>query len=181
MPKAKKRANAAAALLKAVGKPKNINTVEVEEKPCVKAWLKLREEERANVVAELADALTKLAADPEWHDIKSSAWNYKYEFTQMVALGKAIDRMIRARLPLTETTLTQLARICVDRADFSVKHLTSQLEHYGKSQVVGEELRAAMVAITTRFSWSDYDAVRARLAWLIAPAQAERVGVAPST
>ena len=181
MPKPKKRANAATALLKAIGKPKNINTVDVETQPCVLAWLKLREEERATIVGELATALTALRDQPVWHDIKSSAWNGQHEFTQMVALGKAIDRMLRARLPLSEATLTALCRICVDRADFSVKHLTSQLEHYGKDQVVGPDLRAAMVAITERFAWSDYDAVRARLAWLIAPAQAERVGVAPTT
>ena len=181
MPKPKKRGNAATALLKAVGKPKNINTVDVEAQPCVLAWLKLREEERANVVAELAAALTTLSGKPVWHDIKSSAWNNKYEFTQMVAVGKAIDRLIRARLPLTEATLTALCRICIDRADFSVKHLTSQLEHYGKTEAVGPDLRAAMVGITERFAWSDYDAVRARLAWLIAPAQPERVGVAPTS
>lgn len=167
---------AAAVLFKAVGKPDNINTVEVEGKPCVKRWLALGEVERAATVAELATALDAMRKRGSWEDIRSSAWNSKYEFTQMVALGKAIDRLVRARLPLDEATLVKLARTVVDRDDFSVRHLTAQLEHYGKTQVVGPELRAAMVGMTKRFSWRDYDAMRARLAWLISPAQAERIG-----
>lgn len=183
MAKAKKRTakkpakgGAAAVLFKAIGKPRNINTVDVEGKPCVKRWLALADVERAATVAELATALDAMRGKPSWYDIKSSAWNIKYEFTQMVALGKAIDRLLRARLPLDEATLVKLAHTAVERSDFSVRHLTAQLEHFGKTRVVGPELRAAMVAITERFAWRDYDAMRARLAWLISPAQAERVG-----
>jgi hypothetical protein len=171
----KKKAGAAAVLFKAIGKPDNINTVDVAAKPCVKKWLALPDADRANVVAELASALDAMRANPVWEDIRPSAWNDKYEFTQMVALGKAIDRLLRGKLPLTEATLTKLAHVVVHRADFSVKHLTSQLEHYGKTQVVGDALRAAMVAINERYSWSDYQAMRSRLAWLISPAQADRV------
>jgi hypothetical protein len=170
-----KAAGAAAVLFKAIGKPDNINTVDVAAKPCVKKWLALSDADRANVVAELASALDAMRALPVWEDIRPSAWNGKYEFTQMVSLGKAIDRLIRAKLPLTEATLTKLAHVVVARPDLSVKHLTSQLEHYGKTQVVGPDLRAAMVAINERYSWSDYETMRARLAWLISPAQADRV------
>ena len=98
-------------------------------------------------------------------------------FPLWVSLGKAIERLIRGKLPLSEATLTTLAQVVVQRPDFSVKHLTTQLEHYGKTQVVGDTLRAAMVAINERYSWSDYEAMRARLAWLISPAQADRVAM----
>ncbi|MDQ3335140.1 MAG: hypothetical protein M4D80_08260 [Myxococcota bacterium] len=175
-PKAKKKAaGAAEVLFKAIGKPRNINTVDVAAKPCVKKWLARPDAERADIVAELASALDAMRALPDWEDIRPCAWNFKYEFTQMVSLGKAIDRLIRGKLPLTEATLTKLAHVVVHRSDFSVKHLTTQLEHYGKTQVVGGALRAAMVAINERYSWSDYEAMRARLAWLISPAQADRL------
>ena len=175
-PKSKsKAASAAKTLFKEIGKPDNINTVDVEDARCVQQWLKLDDDARVQVVAELATALDDLRSSPNWHDIQDSAWNSKYEFTQMVALGRAIDRLIRARLPLDELTLTKLAHVVAERSDLSALRLTAQLEHYGKTQPVGPTLRAAMLALNQRFGWSDYDKMRARLSWLAAPTQPERV------
>lgn len=175
-PKARtKRGNAARVLLAAVGKPRNINTVAVDALPCVKQWLTLADVERVQVVRELAGALDAMRGTPDWEDVHDSAWNIKYAFTKMVALGKALDRLLRARLPLDEATLTTLCKIVVERHDFSVLRLTAQLEHYGASQPVGPDLRAAMLAINERYSWGDYDRMRARIGWLAAPSQPERI------
>lgn len=173
--KAKPKApNAAKTLLAAVGKPDNINTVAVDELRCVRGWLKEDEPTRIRIVGELATALDKMRANKAvWEDIRTSAWNIKYQFTQMVALGKAIDRLLRARMRIDEATLTTLAVIARERADFSVLRLTAQLEHYGKTLPVGAKLRAAMVALAERNSWNAK--LRARLSWLAAPAQPERV------
>lgn len=183
-PKAKakaKSAGAAKVLFAEIGKPDNINTVAVENAACIKKWLALDAVARAGIVAELATALDAMRSTAVWQDICTSAWNIKYEFTQMVALGRAIDRLVRARIPLDEPTLVKLAHVVAERSDLSVLRLTAQLEHYGKTQVVGPDLRAAMLALIERFASSDDAAMRARLSWLTAPTQAERIGVTSAT
>jgi hypothetical protein len=111
-----------------------------------------------------------------WNDIRECAWHDAYEFTQMVALDKAIDRLIRAKLPLAEVTLTTLSKIVVQRSDFSASHLTAQLEHYAKTQPVSATLRAAVRAIAKDLSWKKK--LVARLGWVAAPAQPARVRAA---
>ena len=75
-PKAKAPANAAEVLYKAIGKPDNINTVDVAAKPCVKKWLARPDTERADIVAELATALDAMRALPVWEDMGSCAWHF---------------------------------------------------------------------------------------------------------
>lgn len=164
----------AKALLRAVGKPDNINLIDVAALPIVLGWLEEDAPTRIAIVDELATALDRMRADREvWLDIKSLAWGARYEFAHMVALGKAIDRLIRPKLALSEATLTTLATIVVERCDFSELRLIAQLEHYAKTQPVGPALRAAMLGMKERFSWNA-KAV-ARIAWIAAEAQPARV------
>jgi hypothetical protein len=129
------------------------------------------------IVAELAVALDAMRSKRAiWNDIRESAWNDRYEFTQMVALGKAIDRLIRGKLALAEPTLTTLAKIVIQRNDCSELRLTAQLEHYAKTQPVSGTLRAALRAMTKHFSWKKK--LVARINWVAAPAQPSRVRAA---
>jgi hypothetical protein len=162
------------ALFKAVGKPRNINTIDVAGLPIITGWLDQDAPARIAIVDELATALDEMRANREvWLDIKSLAWGARYEFTQMVALGKAIDRLIRPKLAFPETTLVTLATIVVERSDFSELRLIAQLEHYAKTQPVSPKLRAALLAMSARFAWNA-KAV-ARIAWVAAEAQPARV------
>jgi hypothetical protein len=164
----------AKALLRAVGKPENINTVDVAGLPIIATWLEEDVPTRVAIVDQLATALDEMRADRAvWTDIKSSSWNIDYAFTRMVALGKAIDRLIRPKLPFAETTLTTLARIVVERADLSELRLLAQLEHFAKTQPVSPTLREAMLAMSQRFSWNPK--LVARIAWIAAEAQPTRV------
>ena len=158
------KVDAAKLLLRAVGKPDNINTVAIDQLACVKAWAAADVATRVAVVDDLTRALAAVCASKAFADIQSSAWNIRHEFTVMVALGKAIDRLIRARLPLSNATLCTLATICVHRADFSALRLTAQLEHHGAPDL---ELELAIAAMLERFSWDK--PLCARLEKLLGP------------
>jgi hypothetical protein len=159
--------NAAAELARAVGTPRNINTVAVDQLACVKRWATLDEPSRVRIVGELVTALAALSRKPVFEDIRTSAWNIRPEFTTMVSLGKAIDRLIRARLPLPAATLCTLAHVVAQRSDVSALRLTAQLEHHAKQHPVTPALELAAAAMILRFAW-DKDMV-ARLWAVIGP------------
>ena len=160
-------ANAAVVLRREVGKPRNINTVAVDKLKCVVAWAKADEATRVRVVGQLTTALVTLVRGPSFAEVKSSAWNSDPAFTPMVSLGKAIDRLIRGRLPLPEAMLCNLAEIAAQRADFSTLRLVAQLEHFAKQHVIGPQLDLAIAGLIERNGW-DKDLI-ARLWALIAP------------
>jgi adenylate kinase family enzyme len=162
------------ALLRAVGKPRNINTIDVATLPIIATWLDEDAPTRIAIVDDLATALDEMRANREvWDDIKSLAWGARYEFTQMVALGKAIDRMIRPKLSLPEATLIKLVRIVAERADCSELRVTAQCEHYAKTQPVSQAFREALLDLSKRFAWNEK--LVARIAWIAAEAQPARV------
>lgn len=166
-------------LLAAVGTPPSIHDVDIAGLPCVVAWLAEPVTTRAEVVGELARALDALRQKPVWEEMRCVvAWGASYDFTTMIALSKAIDRLIRAKLPLSETTLTLLAQIVLDRTDFSELRLTAQLEHFAKTQPVSPTLREAMLVMSQEFSWNPK--LVARIAWIAAEAQPARVKAANS-
>ena len=148
-----RKSSPADTLLRAVGKPRNINTVAVADLACVRGWLTAAPAARVVVVEDLTAALATVRASEAFADIRGSAWNIRYEFTVMVALGKAIDRLIRARLPLAEETLVELASIAVDRADFSVRYLATQLEAFRAAQPIGLELELAIAGVLEAYRW----------------------------
>src|SRR5204863_8578581 len=89
--------------------------------------------------------------------------------TPMVSLGKAIDRLIRARLPLSESTLCDLVEIAAQRADFSIARLVAQLEHAAAAHAIGPELDLAIGRLIARVAW-DKD-MTARLGAVVAPVE----------
>lgn len=159
--------DAAAILLREVGAPDNINRVAIDRLRCVVAWAAADEPTRIRVVDELTAALWRLATSPVFGEIQSSAWNADPAFVVMIAVGKAIDRLIRARLPLGEPTLRALAEIAAVRAEYSAKRLATQLEAFAAHAAISPALDLAILALADRYAWDD--ALAARLRALVPP------------
>ncbi len=168
-------AKAATTLLKEVGKPRNSHTIDIDALRTLKAWLAQDDAERAKIVGELAAELDKIRTSKDWNEFKDSAWHIHRRFNDMIAIARVLDRLIRARLPLTEAALLRLVRFSTVRCDYSVLRLIAQLEHYGKTHVISDELRAALVALSEFYPSSRFAKERARIGWLTSPMQAERV------
>lgn len=155
-------------LLAAVGAPKNINTIKIDQLACVKAWAAADAAERVRAIDELARAFGKLRSTAAYADVRTAAWAIGPVFTKLVALGKAIDRLIRARANLGEETLAQLAAASAERREISSLRVIAQLEHHVASgRAIGWPLECAIAVLIDQLDYTP--PAQQRLYALISP------------